>query len=227
MDSTTLQNARAYEARHGAAIPAAERPAYHLTPYVGWMNDPNGFSYYQGKYHLFYQYYPYKTVWGPHALGPRRQQRPAALGLSARGPGPRQPQRQRRLLLRLGRAAARRPPAAALHQRPQGRAADGKTRMCRPRASPSEMASTTSSWLRIPCWTKPACPKASAALISATPRSGRSRTAAIPPCWSGRAKRKAAQPCCSTAPTVPLGIRHHSGRQPRRIRRHVGVPRLL
>ena len=26
MDSTTLQNARAYEARHGAAIPAAERP---------------------------------------------------------------------------------------------------------------------------------------------------------------------------------------------------------
>ena len=60
--------------------------------------------------------------------------------------------------------------------------------MCRPRASPSEMASTMSSWLRIPCWTKPACPKASAALISATPRSGRSRTAAIPPCWSGRAK---------------------------------------
>ena len=61
MDSTTLQNARAYEAQHGAAVSAAERPAYHLTPYTGWMNDPNGFSFYQGNYHLFYQYYPYVT----------------------------------------------------------------------------------------------------------------------------------------------------------------------
>lgn len=49
----------------GSRIPAQERPAFHLSSRVGWMNDPNGFSFYQDQYHLFYQYYPYNTVWGP------------------------------------------------------------------------------------------------------------------------------------------------------------------
>jgi hypothetical protein len=30
------------------------RPAYHLTPPVGGMGDPNGLCWYQGQYHLFY-----------------------------------------------------------------------------------------------------------------------------------------------------------------------------
>ena len=34
MSSTILQKARDYEEEHSAAISAAERPAYHLTPYV-------------------------------------------------------------------------------------------------------------------------------------------------------------------------------------------------
>ena len=46
-----------------------ERPVFHLTPERGWMNDPNGFSRYSGKYHLFYQYYPDATCWGPTRWG--------------------------------------------------------------------------------------------------------------------------------------------------------------
>lgn len=39
------------------------RPTYHLTPLIGWMNDPNGFCRFNGAYHLFWQYNPYDAKW--------------------------------------------------------------------------------------------------------------------------------------------------------------------
>ena len=45
------------------------RPQFHFTPEENWMNDPNGMFYYENKYHLFYQYFPDSTVWGPMHWG--------------------------------------------------------------------------------------------------------------------------------------------------------------
>ncbi|MBP3914247.1 MAG: glycoside hydrolase family 32 protein [Lachnospiraceae bacterium] len=69
MLSQTLLDARKYEEEQGKKILPEDRPAFHLSPRVGWMNDPNGFSRYGGKYHLFYQYHPYDSHWGPMHWG--------------------------------------------------------------------------------------------------------------------------------------------------------------
>jgi len=45
------------------------RPNFHFTPEKNWMNDPNGMFYLDGTYHLYFQYYPDKNVWGPMHWG--------------------------------------------------------------------------------------------------------------------------------------------------------------
>lgn len=45
------------------------RPQLHFSPVAHWMNDPNGMVYNKGTYHLFYQYYPGATIWGPMHWG--------------------------------------------------------------------------------------------------------------------------------------------------------------
>lgn len=68
MASQMLQKARAYEQTRRLQV-APQLPTFHLTGGVGWINDPNGFAPYKGEYHLFFQYYPYDTQWGPMHWG--------------------------------------------------------------------------------------------------------------------------------------------------------------
>ena len=56
MISRRLQQARETEEQRERMISKESRPVVHLTPRTGWMNDPNGFSRHDGKYHMFFQY---------------------------------------------------------------------------------------------------------------------------------------------------------------------------
>ncbi|WP_347553156.1 glycoside hydrolase family 32 protein (plasmid) [Pseudalkalibacillus hwajinpoensis] len=65
----TLERATNYIRTNSNQVKDDYRHHYHIMAPIGWINDPNGFIYYRGEYHLFYQYYPYKAEWGPMHWG--------------------------------------------------------------------------------------------------------------------------------------------------------------
>jgi beta-fructofuranosidase len=71
----------------GRAPDEPQRPSLHFTAERGWINDPHGLSFRDGRYHLFYQSVPDASSWQPrcswgHATSPDLlswEQQPPAL----------------------------------------------------------------------------------------------------------------------------------------------------
>lgn len=69
MSKFSVEKASRYIYENASSVNEEYKGEYHFSAPVGWINDPNGFICYKGKYHLFYQYHPYSAEWGPMHWG--------------------------------------------------------------------------------------------------------------------------------------------------------------
>lgn len=65
----TIQSANNYIQKSRRTVNNEYRLKYHMMPPIGWLNDPNGLIYFNGKYHLYYQFNPYASTPGKMCWG--------------------------------------------------------------------------------------------------------------------------------------------------------------
>ncbi len=65
----TIDRGNEFIANNKDKIVKFYRAKFHMEPPIGWMNDPNGLIKINDTFHLFYQFYPYDSIWGPMHWG--------------------------------------------------------------------------------------------------------------------------------------------------------------
>lgn len=64
-----LEKAEAGVAEFEKGLKTRWYPSFHIAAKAGWINDPNGLSFFNDKYQVFFQHHPYSSQWGPMHWG--------------------------------------------------------------------------------------------------------------------------------------------------------------